>query len=446
MSQIPHSIEAEQAILGICINSQNGCYDEICEQVRSPDSLFWDIRNQELWRRIEKLSKSGRQICMTEVVRTKSESAVESEYITEICNKFDLGESFLGQYVKDAVRFQRRRCAMLVGMELASCASNQSKSIEEAIQVAEQTLMSGDGTIEEERTIASAINTVTDGWDYARNKPKKRTGIETGIEDFDNLTWGLQNKTLTILGARPSHGKTALIVKILSHCCLESKIPALFFSLEDSMDNIVRRIVCQRARLDASDLRAGIYHPGDIEAITAQMLAINKSPLTIDDRGGLNISQIRSIARRKVRKHGVKLIALDYLQKIKPASRQEKRTYEIGEVTEGLKEMAKELDVPVICAAQLNRESDKEKGRTPRPSDLGDSGMIERDADLIALLQRVPDMDSYGRWGFDLVIAKQRDGKTAKVPLMFTPKFTRFDPANEPEPEPDPDANQEKML
>ena len=227
-----------------------------------------------------------------------------------------------------------------------------------------------------------------------------------------------------------------MLCTIANNAAVTSRVPTLFFSLESARTEIVKRIVCMRARVDLTTLRNGQESEQDLQKVLVQTGKVKGAPLFIVDTQGLTVSQCQSIARRHVSEHGVKLILGDYLQRVRPSERSEKRTYELAEVSGGLKAMAAELNVPAVWTAQLSREVEKTgtqgkdgkppAPRPPRPSDLGDSGQIERDADLITLLHRLPDQASAGRVQFKLIIAKNRNGPCGSIPLTFEPQITRF--------------------
>lgn len=255
----------------------------------------------------------------------------------------------------------------------------------------------------------------------------KLSGIETGLSDFDSITDGLQYGEQTVIGARPSMGKTALGLSIAMHAAFNSRIPTLFISLEMSVEALMRRMCSAWCRIPMNELRRGSYTDSHFKTFTTFRDFASKSPLLITDAvAGLGINQLCAIVRRRVRKSGVKLVVIDYLQKIKASERQEKRTYEVGEVSTSLKALAVSTQAAFLTLAQLNRESEKEtkKSRPPRLADLGDSKQIEQDADTVALIHR----DRAGRQGESaLIIAKQRDGETGIVNLYFNGPFAKFE-------------------
>lgn len=251
------------------------------------------------------------------------------------------------------------------------------------------------------------------------------SGVATGLYKLDAITDGMQFGEQTVIGARPSMGKTALGLTIAIHACFRNRVPTLFVSLEMSVEAIMRRLCSAWSEITMNDLRRGSYTEGQFKSFQVFRSFAAKAPLWITDGvGGLNINQVCAAVRRRCRRDGVKLVIIDYLQKIRPAQKQEKKTYEIGETSGALKSLAVGCKCALVTMAQINRESEKDKGRSPRLSDLADSSQIERDADTVALIHRRRD-DTEGK--AQLIIAKQRDGEVGIVDLAFNGKFARFE-------------------
>lgn len=269
------------------------------------------------------------------------------------------------------------------------------------------------------------------------------TGISSGLRDLDKITNGLQRSEMMVIAARPSMGKTSLVMNILENITMDSKDPqpAAFFSLEMSAEQIVQRLLCSRARIDMQKLRSGFLTKPQLRQLMGVAKGIGEAPLLIDDTPALTIMELRAKARRMHDEHGVKIIAIDYLQLLKSpgAGRQESRQVEIAEISGGIKALAKELNIPIIVLAQLNRQPDARGGGKPKLSDLRESGAIEQDADFVGLLVReeyyAEDEDerqsSAGR--AVLHVAKQRNGPTGEVPMTFRKEMMRFENAAEGE-------------
>lgn len=256
------------------------------------------------------------------------------------------------------------------------------------------------------------------------NRKGTLSGIATGFHWFDHKTDGLQLREMALIAARPSIGKTAIAIAIAHKAAIQDRVPTLFVSLEMSREAIFRRIVSTIGSISMQNLKSGDLTDGDMRSMTAASAKIAGSPLWfLDGPSSHSISSITAHVRRAVRKHQVRLVIVDYIQKVKAADRSEKRTYEVAEVSGKLKDIAVQTGVAMLALAQLNRESEKEKGRQPKLSDLADSGQLERDSDLVALLNR-DRTEASGE--ASIIIAKQRDGECGIVKLHYEGKYCRF--------------------
>jgi replicative DNA helicase len=263
------------------------------------------------------------------------------------------------------------------------------------------------------------------------------TGIGTGFSDLDKMTSGMHGGEMIVIAARPSMGKTSLAMNIAEHVSIEQRLPVGVFSLEMTSESLVLRMLCSRSRVNMRNIRDGFLAERDFPKLTSAAGKLSSAPLFIDDSSGLSILQMRAKARRMHQQFGIKLFVIDYLQLLhSTARRAENRQQEIADISNGVKALAKELEVPVIVLSQLNRELEKDKNRKPRMSDLRESGSIEQDADLIGLLYKPNSEDDEGAAQpeqdavpVNLLIAKQRNGPTGDVHLTFLKSITRFESA-----------------
>ncbi|QQY07639.1 MAG: replicative DNA helicase [Candidatus Xiphinematobacter sp.] len=265
------------------------------------------------------------------------------------------------------------------------------------------------------------------------------TGLPTGFRKLDQITNGLHGGEMFVIAARPSMGKTALAMNIAEHVALEIGKAVGIFSLEMSSQQLVQRMLCSSARLDLQKLRDGFISGNALHILFAAADRLAKCKILIDDTTALSILEMRSKARRMRDAEGVELIVIDYLQLLRSSSRrgQENRQVEISEISYGIKALARELNIPIIVLAQLNRQPETREGGKPRLSDLRESGAIEQDADVVTLLVR-PEVYDKGdrersedlRGRAELIIAKQRNGPIGEVELTFLKQFTRFETAD----------------
>lgn len=257
-------------------------------------------------------------------------------------------------------------------------------------------------------------------------------GVPTGYPDLDQLTCGLQPAESTILAARPSVGKTALAVNIALRAVLDHKIPVLFFSLEMSETALAERMLCCEGRVESTRARLGKLLRDEWERIVGAASKITEAPLYLDDDGTVTIEDIRARARHWRRRRDIfppeverplGLVIVDYLQLVVPINRREPREQQVAQVSGGLKGLAKEIQLPVLALAQLNRSVEERTG-APRLSDLRESGAVEQDADVVAFLHRDPKDDPSV---VKLILAKQRNGPTGSLDLVFLRDYTRFE-------------------
>ena len=288
---------------------------------------------------------------------------------------------------------------------------------------------------EDMKEIRAHVNDAIESIEKLYKNKGQVTGLPTGYKKFDEMTSGLHPSEMIVIAARPSMGKTALAMNIAEHVAVDRNIPVGVFSLEMSSPQLVQRLLCSRARVNLQSVRNGFLGKGDSNNLTTAAAAFMESKMYIDDTAGLSILELRAKARRLMDRHSLGLIVIDYLQLLRSASKraQENRQIEIAEISGGIKALAKELKIPIIVLAQLNRESEKRGDGKPRISDLRESGSIEQDADVVGLLYRAAyytkDEDAKAEKGgeSELIIAKQRNGPTGEIPLTFLSEFTRFE-------------------
>lgn len=268
------------------------------------------------------------------------------------------------------------------------------------------------------------------------------TGVPSGFSHLDGMTTGLQNGDLVIVAARPSMGKTAWVLNVAQNAAIGHKVPVAIFSLEMSKEQLVQRLLCAEARVDAQKLRNGRLSPSDYQRIGTAGAKLNTAPIWIDDSPGGTVLEMRAKARRLKAEGGLGLLVIDYMQLMQGSGRQESRQQEVSQISRNLKGLARELDVPVVCLSQLSRGPEQRTDHRPQLSDLRDSGSIEQDADLVMFLYRPEYYSSNGldedgnslEGKAELIVSKQRNGPTGTVNLYFHKNYTRFDDVA-PEPE-----------
>ncbi len=266
------------------------------------------------------------------------------------------------------------------------------------------------------------------------------SGVPTGFLELDEMLGGMQYGDFIVIAARPSMGKTAIGLSMLEHIGVdegERGLPVAFFSMEMSKIQIAQRMLCSRSRVEMHRLRKGTLNESEIARLQLAMGAMHDRPIYVDDTPGMSVMELRAKARRLKMLHDIKVVFVDYLQLMYDRAGRESRQQEIATISRGLKALGRELEIPIVAMAQLNRQVESRSGNRPRMSDLRESGAIEQDADVVILLHReeyycadkknVPD-ELKGK--AELIVEKQRNGPTGVVELHFSPQFTRFDVAS----------------
>jgi replicative DNA helicase len=285
-------------------------------------------------------------------------------------------------------------------------------------------------------TMRERVLKAIDDLESLASNPNAISGVATGLRRFDEMTGGMKGGEMIIIAARPSMGKTSLAMNIIEHVAVNLNKPCAVFSLEMTADSLVQRLICARARINMRDLQNGRFmNQGDFQQMTRAASQLAESNIVIDDTPALSILDLRSKARRFKKLYGIELIAIDYLQLCRSTSKRaaDNRQQEIAEISSGIKALAKELNIPVIVLAQLNRGPETRGSGKPKLSDLRESGSIEQDADVVGLLYRPEyyaedDDERKENSGIaELLIAKQRNGPTGGIPLTFLKEFMRFE-------------------
>lgn len=249
-------------------------------------------------------------------------------------------------------------------------------------------------------------------------------GVPTGFKDLDRMTSGFHPAELIILAARPSQGKTTLCLNIAMHAALEAKVPVALFSLEMAKVQLAQRLLCAEANVNAHRLRTGYLRDEDWPRLSRAFGRLSEAPIYIDDSPNLSIMEVRARARRMKSEHDIGLVVIDYLQLMHVKGRAENRQQEISEISRGLKALARELNAPVLALSQLNRQVEQRQDHRPQLSDLRESGAIEQDADLVSFIYHNPERENDSL--VDIVVAKQRNGPTGSVQLVFLKEIGRF--------------------
>ncbi|WP_415901094.1 replicative DNA helicase [Neptuniibacter sp. QD48_11] len=432
----PHSMEAEQSVLG-GLMLDNNAWDTVSEVVL--DDNFYRQEHRKIYRTMRKLVNDGNPIDVVtlseELDRTGDlESAGGLDYLIELAKNTPSASNIraYSEIVRDRSLLRQMISA---ANEIADDAFNpDGKSSEEILNSAEQKIFQ----IAEDRPnqggpegVNELLKKAVDRIDTLFNSDGDMTGVTTGFDDLDAKTAGLQPSDLIIVAARPSMGKTTFAMNLVENALMASNKPVLVFSLEMPAEQLMTRMLSSLGRIDQTRVRTGSLEEEDWPKLTTAVNMMRDKPLFIDDQAGISPNELRTRARRIVREHGpLSLIMIDYLQLMQMKTPGiESRTQEISEISRSLKAIAKELECPVVALSQLNRTLEQRPNKRPVNSDLRESGAIEQDADVIMFIYRdeVYNEDSEHKGVAEIIIGKQRNGPIGTSRLAFIGKYTKFE-------------------
>lgn len=431
----PHSIEAEQSVLG-GLMLESRAWDQIADRVQEHD--FYRHDHRLIFQVMAKLSEQSKPLDVLTVAEALRElrelDNVGGEvYLFELANNIPSVANITAY--ADIVR-ERSVLRQLIAAanDIAGHAFNpQGRNSIELLDTAERLVfaISQEGSrVGGPLNVKEYLAKTMDRIDTLFHSNDPITGIPTGYHLLDDMTSGLQPSDLVIVAGRPSMGKTMLAMNIAEHVVIKSRLPVLVFSMEMPGESIVMRLLSSLCRIDQLRIRTGKLEDEDWPRISSTVSMLSEAPLFIDDTPALSPSELRARARRLAKEHGqLGLIVVDYLQLMQVSGFSENRTAEISEISRSLKSLAKELKVPVIALSQLNRSLEQRADKRPVMSDLRESGAIEQDADLIMFIYRdeVYNENSADKGTAELIIAKQRNGPLGKVRLTFLGQFTKFE-------------------
>jgi len=434
----PHSIEAESSVLGALLLDNNS-WDRVGDLLT--DSDFYRREHRLIFAAIGALINATKEADVITVYQqlqgTKNgDEAGGLAYLNALA-QYVPSASNIRRYAEIVREKSILRQLVSVGDEIATAGFNpQSRQISQVLDDCEQKLLAvGEAGSRMRRGFRAMDGLMVELLDRVQEMADTDDipGVETGFHDLDKMTAGLQDGDLIILAARPSMGKTALAINIAEHVALEKRLPVAVFSMEMGADQLALRIAGSIGRIDQTRLRSGKLTNEEWPRLTRAVEKLRNIDMHIDDAGGLTISEVRSNARRLARQCGGKLglVVVDYIQLMSVSSgmSDENRATAVGEISRGLKMLAKELQCPVIALSQLNRGVEARVNKRPMMSDLRESGAIEQDADVIMFIYRDDyyNPDSREPGVAEIIISKQRSGPTGTVRLAFLNHLTRFE-------------------
>jgi replicative DNA helicase len=429
----PQNLEAERSVLGSMLRLNTKIGDMI--QIVKKDDFYADA-HQKIYETITAHHDKGGQpvdlLILAEQLRLRGwlEDVGGPVYLGELWDAAPTAAN--AEYYAKIVRDKALvRGLIEAGTEILANAYNQSSPAEQLIEESAGKIfeMASKGLGGSLATLEEAIQETYDRIDQRTTRGlTEQAGLSTGFSELNELTAGLHPRELVIVAARPSVGKTAFSLSLTKNVLLHERAPVFFVSLEQSRLELAERMLCSQARVDSHRLRKGTLTSDDMERLIEAGSVLQKTQLFIDDSPQQGMLRIAANARRLKHQKDIKLIVIDYLQLIEPENRRDPRQEQVAQISRRLKFLARELGVPVIALAQVNRASEDRQDHRPRLSDLRESGSIEQDADTVFLLHR-PDRYEPGQHEgiIEVIVAKQRNGPTGEVTLAYIKQYLAYE-------------------
>ncbi|MBS4212417.1 MULTISPECIES: replicative DNA helicase [Neobacillus] len=428
----PQNIEAEQAVLGAIFLEPSSL--TMASEILIPED-FYRAAHQKIFNVMLKLNDEGKAVDLVTVTEELAAAKLIEDiggvsYLSELAGAVPTAAN-IEYYARIVEEKSLLRRLIRTATNIATDGYTREDEVESLLSEAEKSIMEV-----AQRKNAGAFHDIKDvlvrTYDNIEEMHKRVgeiTGLETGFVELDKMTAGFQRNDLIIVGARPSVGKTAFALNIAQNVAKKTGENIAIFSLEMGAEQLVMRLLCAEGNIDAQRLRTGSLTEEDWGKLTMAMGSLSNTGIYIDDTPGVRVGDIRSKCRRLKQEHGLGMILIDYLQLILGSGRSgENRQQEVSEISRSLKQLARELQVPVIALSQLSRGVEQRQDKRPMMSDIRESGSIEQDADIVAFLYRDDyyDKESENKNIIEIIIAKQRNGPTGTVSLAFVKEYNKF--------------------
>lgn len=424
----PHNLELEQSVLGGILIDKDAI--SVVSQILKPQD-FYDNINGLVYSSMLTLYDERKPIdaltITTQLKKDKNQDKVDSQYLADLVNSVPTAAN-IESYASILKELSTKRSLIAIGTQIAEMGFSEEREVGDLLNSAESSIfsVSQGNALRTFIPIKEALAESFDRIDELHKKGAGFRGVQTGFTDLDNILSGMQESNLLILAARPGQGKTAMVVNIAQNVGVVQKIPVGIFSLEMSQEELVDRFLVGQADVDAWRLKTGKLSESDFTKLSQAMGELADAPIFIDDSPGISISEIRTKARRLQLEHNVKLLVIDYLQLADPGRHYDNRVQEVSIVSQGIKNLARELKIPVLAVSQLSRAVEHRGERKPQLADLRESGAIEQDADVVMFLYR-PDPEVMSNViQTKLFIAKHRNGPMGEIDLLFRGDRIRF--------------------
>jgi replicative DNA helicase len=428
----PQNIEAEQAVLGAIFLEPSAL--TLASEILIPED-FYRASHQKIFNVMLKLNDDGKAVDLITVTEELAAAKLIEDtggvsYLNELSGSVPTAAN-IEYYARIVEEKSLLRRLIRTATEIATDGYSREDEVEALLSEAEKSILEV-----AQRKNAGAFHNIKDvlvrtydNIEEMHNRVGEITGLETGFVELDRMTAGFQRNDLIIVGARPSVGKTAFALNVAQNVAKKTGENIAIFSLEMGAEQLVMRLLCAEGNIDAQRLRTGSLTEDDWGKLTMAMGSLSNTGIFIDDTPGVRVGDIRSKCRRLKQEHGLGMILIDYLQLILGSGRSgENRQQEVSEISRSLKQLARELQVPVIALSQLSRGVEQRQDKRPMMSDIRESGSIEQDADIVAFLYRDDyyDKESENKNIIEIIIAKQRNGPTGTVSLAFVKEYNKF--------------------
>ncbi|WP_138753999.1 replicative DNA helicase [Paenibacillus sinopodophylli] len=428
----PQNLEAEQAVIG-AILLQSEALITAMERVRSED--FYSGPHRQIYEAMVEIAENNQPVDLVTLTAHLQDQHLLEEiggvsYLAKLANSVPTAANvdYYAQIVEEKSMLRR---LIRTATNIVSDGYANSEDVGVLLGDAEKKILeisnrrSGSGFI----SIRDVLMEVFEKVEQLYQDKGGTTGIPSGFTDLDRMTAGFQRSDLIIVAARPSVGKTAFALNVAQNVGVRARETVAIFSLEMSAAQLVQRMICAEANVDAQRMRTGHLEGDDWEKLTMAIGSLSEAQIFIDDTPGINVAEIRAKCRRLKKEKGLGMIMIDYLQLISGRGKAgENRQQEVSEISRTLKQIARELEVPVIALSQLSRGVEQRQDKRPMMSDLRESGSIEQDADIVSFLYRDDyyDKESEKKDIIEIIIAKQRNGPVGTVELVFLKKYNKF--------------------
>lgn len=440
----PRDKDLEEAVLG-ALMLEKDAYTIVCDLLKSES--FYEPTHQRIYEAIQGLGAAQRPIDMLTVTEQLRQNGVLEEvggplYISQLTSRV-ASAAHIEYHARIVAQKYLARELITFASQIEAKAFDESNDVDDLLQEAEGRLfeISQRNVKKDVTQIDPVIGQAIEQIQAAANRTSGLSGLESGYHDLDKLTSGWQPSDLIIIAARPAMGKTAFVLSMAKNMAINYNIPVAIFSLEMSNLQLVNRLISSTCEIEGEKIKSGRLTSSEWEQLLSRIKNLYSAPLYIDDTPSLSIFELRTKARRLVREHNVKFLIIDYLQLMNASGmRFGSREQEVSMISRSLKQLAKELNIPIVALSQLNRSVEsRTDGKRPQLSDLRESGAIEQDADIVCFIHRPEyylrsDTDANGndiRGLAEFIVAKHRSGSVDDVKLRFRPKFARFDNWND---------------